>query len=65
MSDGSVVVILETDEYRGDHAKDVTVGMTFSLHSTLAEVIAEANRMQTYEGTRATIIIPPPNRGRD
>lgn len=56
-----IPVIFQTDEYRGDHAADVEIVMSFSQHLTINQLLAEAERLKTYKGLRATIkILPDP-----
>lgn len=57
-----IIVIFETDDYRGDHASDVEYAVRFRPHTTLSDLIAEAVRLQTTNGVRATIRIVPVTR---
>lgn len=53
------IIIIETDDMRGDHAKDVELTMVLPDSTPIGELKDIARRHKLYSGTEATLRIVP------
>lgn len=54
-----MILIVETDDYRGDHAADVELTVTISDDAPVSKIREIAKKYSLYNKTEATIRIVP------